>query len=78
MSELLLFGTHPSRQIYRTRDNIKYSKDNSIRISDPKLGRPVKDKSIQKKNRNTAAKGNIDRIEIERNFSTENVEMVCA
>ena len=67
-------GCYPERilvdQIYRTRDNIKFCKDNGIRISGPKLGRPVKDKSIQKKDRKTAAKDNTDRIEIERYFST--------
>lgn len=52
------------------RDNIKFCKDNGIRISGPKLGRPVKDKSIQKKDRKTAAQDNTDRIEIERYFST--------
>ena len=66
-------GCYPERilvdQLYRTRDNIKFCKDNGIRISGPKLGRPAKDENIQKKDRKTAVKDNTDRIEIERYFS---------
>jgi IS5 family transposase len=46
------YGCYPESicvdQIYRTRNNIKYCKENNIRISGPKLGRPPKelDKSI--------------------------------
>ena len=67
-------GCYPERvlvdQLYRTRDNIKFCKDNGIRISGPKLGRPAKDENIRKKDRKTAAMDNTDRIEIERYFST--------
>ena len=69
-------GSYPSRvlvdQIYRTRENIKFCKENDIRISGPKLGRPAKtgNSNSTKKDRNTAAQDNVDRIEVERYFST--------
>ena len=67
-------GCYPERvlvdQIYRTKDNIRFCKENNIRISGPRLGRPVKDEKILAKDRRTAAKDNSDRIEIERFFST--------
>ena len=56
--------------IYRSKDNIRFCKENNIRMSGPKLGRPVKDEQILAKERKTAAKDNTDRIEIERFFST--------
>jgi len=67
-------GCYPERvlvdQIYRSKDNIRFCKENNIRMSGPKLGRPVKDEQILAKERKTAAKDNTDRIEIERFFST--------
>ena len=67
-------GYYPKRvlvdKIYRTQDNIRFCNENGIRISGPKLGRPVNDEKTLKKNRKTAAKDNTDRIEIERYFST--------
>ena len=67
-------GHYPKRvlvdKIYRTQDNIRFCNENGIRISGPKLGRPVKDANALRKNRKTAAQDNTDRIEIERYFST--------
>lgn len=67
-------GCYPARvlvdQIYRTRDNIRFCKENNIRISGPKLGRPAKNNSNNRKDRKIAAQDNVDRIEVERYFST--------
>jgi len=67
-------GHYPKRvlvdKIYRTQDNIRFCNENGIRISGPKLGRPVKDANALRKNRKTTAQDNTDRIEIERYFST--------
>ena len=67
-------GCYPERvlvdQIYRTKDNLRFCKENGIRISGPKLGRPFKDEQIIQRDRKTAAKDNKDRIEVERYFST--------
>ena len=67
-------GCYPDRvladQIYRTKDNLRFCKENDIRISGPKLGRPFKDAEIIKQERKVTAKDNKDRIEIERYFST--------
>lgn len=57
-------------QIYRTRANIRFCKENDIRINGPKLGRPAKDPTTIQKDRKTANQDNMDRIEIERYFST--------
>jgi len=41
------YGKYPevvcADKIYRTRDNLNYCKENGIRLSGPKLGRPFKD-----------------------------------
>ncbi len=67
-------GYYPERilvdQIYRTRDNIRFCQEHGIRISGPKLGRPVSDVNTLKKSRRTIKRDNTDRIEIERYFST--------
>ncbi len=67
-------GCYPVRvlvdQIYRTKANIAFCKENNIRISRPKLGRPPKDKKKRDKEAKTAAQDNVDRIQIERFFST--------
>ena len=67
-------GHYPARvlvdQIYRTRENIAFCKRNGIRLSGPMLGRPTKDKEKNKSGKKTADKDNIDRIQIERFFST--------
>ena len=67
-------GFYPERvlvdQIYRTRCNIAFCNENGIRISGPKLGRPVLDAEKSKKDRKISSKDNSDRIEIERYFST--------
>ena len=64
-------GHYPKRvlvdQIYRTRENRKFCDDRGIRMSGPKLGRPGKEKAKQDK---IARQDNIDRIEVERFFST--------
>jgi IS5 family transposase len=47
------FGCYPEvllvDKLYRTRENIKWCKDRNIRISGPRLGRPLEDKSRNKK-----------------------------
>ena len=67
-------GAYPERvlvdQIYRTKANIAFCKENDIRISGPKRGRPSKDDEKLRKERKTAAMDNTDRIEVERYFST--------
>ena len=67
-------GCYPSRvlvdQIYRTKANIAFCKENGIRLSGPKLGRPTSDTRQKKKDAKIAAKDNVDRIQIERYFST--------
>lgn len=64
-------GHYPKRvlvdQIYRTRENRRFCKENHITMSGPKLGRPSKDK---KKGSREEYQDNIDRIEVERFFST--------
>ena len=57
-------------QIYRTKDNIDFCKENGIRLSGPKLGRPTKNKTKKGAERKTANQDNVDRIQIERFFST--------
>jgi len=67
-------GSYPERvlvdQIYRTRSNIAFCQKNGIRISGPRLGRPAKNEEIRRKDAKIAAKDNVDRIQIERYFST--------
>lgn len=62
-------GHYPKRvlvdQIYRTRENRKFCKNNHITMSGPKLGRPSKDKRGGKEE----YQDNVDRIEVERFFS---------
>jgi len=64
-------GNYPKRvlvdQIYRTRDNINFCKENNIEISGKPLGRKpkIEDKTLKKKNR----QNEIDRIEVERKIS---------
>lgn len=64
-------GHYPERvlvdQIYRTRANLRFCKENGIRISGPKLGRPAK--VISKAEQKQAYQDNTDRIEVERAFS---------
>lgn len=63
-------GHYPMRvladQIYRTRENRRYCKEHSIRLSGPKLGRPGKN---VKEDRKQEYQDNTDRIEVERSFS---------
>ena len=63
-------GHYPKRvlvdQIYRTRDNRRFCRENNITMSGPKLGRPSKDKKSSKEE----YQDNVDRIEVERFFST--------
>ena len=63
-------GHYPERiladQIYRTRENRKFCAEHNIRMSGPKLGRPSKKVPSTK----TERQDNIDRIEVERFFST--------
>ena len=63
-------GHYPERvladKIYRTRDNLSYCKQHSIRLSGPALGRPKKDAEIDKKQNYI---DECERIEVERKFS---------
>ena len=63
-------GHYPERvladKIYRTRDNLSYCKQHSIRLSGPALGRPKKDAVIDKKQNYI---DECERIEVERKFS---------
>lgn len=65
-------GHYPERvladQIYRTRENRKYCKEHGIRLSGPKLGRPTAETKVDKK---AEYQDNVDRIEVEREFSLE-------
>jgi Transposase domain (DUF772). len=64
-------GHYPERiladQIYRNRINRKFCNENGIRLSGPKLGRPGKTVNLSKKK--TEYRDNVDRIEVERDFS---------
>lgn len=68
-------GHYPARilvdQIYRTRKNLDYCKNNNIRMSGPRLGRPSSDTEKNKVAAKTENRDNRDRIEIERFFSLE-------
>jgi hypothetical protein len=63
-------GYYPERilvdQIYRNRKNRKFCKEQAIRMSGPKLGRPSKNRKVEKK---IEHQDNVDRIQIERDFS---------
>lgn len=63
-------GHYPERvladKIYRNRDNLRFCKEHGIRLSGPALGRPGKNRDIDKRTEYT---DNIDRIEVERSFS---------
>lgn len=63
-------GRYPERvladKIYRTKENRAYCRENGIRLSGPKLGRPCKDAGADKKQEH---QDNTDRIEVERFFS---------
>lgn len=54
-------------QIYRTRENRAYCKGHGIRLSGPRLGRPVTATSTT--NKKQEYQDNTDRIEVERSFS---------
>lgn len=66
------FGCYPESvhadKIYRTRDNIKYCKSKHIRLSGPALGRPPKEKELQKQLRKQTRQDELDRIPIEGKF----------
>lgn len=66
-------GHYPERvladQIYRTRENRRYCKSHSIRLSGPKLGRPSVNTKQTVKERKLEYQDNTDRIEVERAFS---------
>ena len=65
-------GHYPKRvlvdKIYRTRENLRYCKENHIEISGPKLGRPAEGKATLSKNERQDER---DRIEVERFFSLD-------
>lgn len=66
------FGYYPESvhadKIYRTRSNIKYCKSHHIRLSGPPLGRPPKEKELQKHLRKQIRNDELDRIPIEGKF----------
>jgi hypothetical protein len=66
------FGCYPESVhadgIYRTRGNIKYCKMHHIRLSGPPLGRPPKEKQLQKEIRKQTRQDELDRIPIEGKF----------
>jgi len=66
------FGFYPESvhadKIYRNRDNIKFCKQQGIRLSGPRPGRPPKDLSKQKVLKEQARRDEIDRIPIEGKF----------
>ena len=66
-------GHYPERiladQIYRTRENRSYCKENGIRLSGPKLGRP--NPVTNKADKKLEYQDNTDRIAVEREFSLE-------
>lgn len=66
-------GHYPKRvlvdQIYRTKSNRDFCKENGIEMSGPKLGRPPKDGG--KKSSMEEYQDNTDRIEVERFFSRD-------
>ena len=66
------FGCYPESvhadKIYRTRNNIKYCKKHNIRLSGPPLGRPPKEKELQKEIRKQTRQDELDRIPIEGKF----------
>lgn len=65
-------GYYPERvladQIYRTRENRAFCKGHGIRLSGPKLGRPIPNAKIDKKQE---YQDNTNRIEVERAFSLD-------
>lgn len=66
------FGCYPESvhadKIYRTRANIKYCKKHNIRLSGPALGRPPREKELQKEIRKQTRQDELDRIPIEGKF----------
>ncbi len=64
-------GHYPKRvlvdQIYRTRENRSFCRENHITMSGPRLGRPAKNR----KSTREEYQDNTDRIEVERFFSKE-------
>ena len=66
-------GHYPERiladQIYRTRENRSFCKENGIRLSGPKLGRP--NPATSKTDKKLEYQDNTDRIAVEREFSLE-------
>jgi transposase, IS5 family len=68
------FGVYPESvhadKIYRTRDNIEYCRTRDIRLSGPRLGRPVKhvDKKVAKQEARQMRKDEADRIPVEGKF----------
>ena len=55
-------------KIYQTRDNRAWCKVNNIRLSGPKLGRPIEDTTVLKSQQKQQRQDEIDRIEIEGKF----------
>jgi hypothetical protein len=66
------FGHYPESvhvdQIYRTRDNIRWCKENGIRLSGPPLGRPSQDPKVQSQLKQQARQDEKVRVEIEGKF----------
>jgi IS5 family transposase len=68
------YGFYPESvhadKIFRTRENIKYCEDRHIRLSGPRLGRPVKylDKKVAKQEAKQMRMDEVDRIPVEGKF----------
>lgn len=66
------FGFYPESvhadKIYRTRDAISYCKEKNIRLSGPPLGRPPKERDLQKEIKDQTRQDELDRIPIEGKF----------
>lgn len=66
------YGQYPSvvlaDKIYRTRENLRYCKENGIRLSGPPLGRPVLDKTKSRESLMIELSDNAERNEVEGKF----------
>jgi hypothetical protein len=80
------YGTYPevvcADKIYRTRDNLDFCKENGIRLSGPKLGRPYKDEERRRELRRIDRQDEGTRVAIEgkfgegkRSYCLDNVRM---
>ena len=66
------FGCFPQSvhvdKMYRNQDNLKYCRENGIRLSGPALGRPPKDQPLRQEQKKLTRQDERDRIPIEGKF----------